>query len=32
MEKKLILNAKTRTKEENVKHLRKEKLIPCVVY
>jgi ribosomal protein L25 (general stress protein Ctc) len=32
MEKKLILNAKTRAKDENAKHLRKENLIPSVVY
>jgi hypothetical protein len=32
MEKKLVLNAQNREKGENTKHLRKEKLIPCVVY
>lgn len=32
MEKKLIINAEKRLPEEKVKHLRKERLIPAVVY
>lgn len=32
MEKKLILNAEKRLPEENVKHLRKQRIIPAVVY
>lgn len=32
MEKKLVLNVQTRTKEEKLNHLRREKMIPGVVY
>jgi hypothetical protein len=32
MSQKLVLKALNRSNDENVKHLRKEKLIPAIVY